>query len=233
MPTLRSITDLQGPAGRIEALLNSGSPTAPFSVLLCHPHPPSGGSMHNKVVYHAMKAFNSLDLPVLRINFRGVGLSEGTYDRGPGECEDALAALAWLHRNLGLPILAAGFSFGAAVALEAASLAQPPIHIAALVGLGLPVSIPQKEGPPRQYHYRYLAHAPQPKLFLIGDHDRFAPHAEVETIAASSQPVTLHWVPDSDHFFNAHPDPSAPSHLAAMQQALRLWLQSTFPTLQP
>src|SRR5580698_2803735 len=66
---LRSI-DLRGPAGRLEALLNEGHPDAPFVTLLCHPHPLGGGTMHNKVVYHAMKVFQGLGWPVLRFNFR-------------------------------------------------------------------------------------------------------------------------------------------------------------------
>jgi acetylornithine deacetylase len=100
---ISSINDLRGPAGRLEAVLNSGRPNAPYSVLLCHPHPKGGGTMHNKVVYHAMKAFTSLGLPVLRFNFRGVSLSEGTFDNGKGEQDDARAALDWL-RDAGIKV---------------------------------------------------------------------------------------------------------------------------------
>ncbi len=82
---LRSIDDLRGPAGRIEALLNEGEDDAPYAALVCHPHPLFGGTMHNKVVYHAMKTFQGYGLPVLRFNFRGAGLSEGTHDNGHGE----------------------------------------------------------------------------------------------------------------------------------------------------
>ncbi len=63
---IRSIEDLRGPAGRLEALLNTGREEAPYAALVCHPHPMGGGTMHNKVVYHAMKAFSSFGLPVLR-----------------------------------------------------------------------------------------------------------------------------------------------------------------------
>jgi alpha/beta superfamily hydrolase len=72
---LRTIEDLRGPAGRLEALLNPGSDNAPYAALVCHPHPLGGGTMHNKVVYHTMKALQSFGLPVLRFNFRGTGLS--------------------------------------------------------------------------------------------------------------------------------------------------------------
>src|SRR5580704_13026388 len=110
--SIKTIEDLRGPEGRLEALLNSGAPDARYAVLGCHPHPLGGGTMHNKVVYHAMKAFQSLGLPVLRFNFRGTGLSEGEHDRGRGEQDDVRAALDYLAK--GFPnrtILLAGFSF--------------------------------------------------------------------------------------------------------------------------
>src|SRR5580658_7194393 len=105
-PALRNIA-LAGPAGRLEAVLNEGAPDAPFAALICHPHPQGGGTMHNKVVYHAMKAFNSpefgLRWPVLHFNFRGTGLSEGEHD-GLMESDDVLAALDWLDREYRRPI---------------------------------------------------------------------------------------------------------------------------------
>ncbi len=127
---LRSV-ELAGPAGRLEALLNEGAPDAPFAALVCHPHPLAGGTMHNKVVYHAMKALNDpawgLALPVLRFNFRGTGLSQGTHD-GEAETGDVLAALNWLENEYKRPLVVLGFSFGAVMALE--GLLRPrPIHI--------------------------------------------------------------------------------------------------------
>src|SRR5207253_2153192 len=117
--TIRSLF-IDGPAGRIEALLNSGSENATHAALVCHPHPMFGGTMHNKVVFHAMKALNSFGFPVLRFNFRGTGLSQGEHDHGVGEVGDVHAALDWLDREFDLPIIFAGFSFGAAVGLRAA-----------------------------------------------------------------------------------------------------------------
>ena len=84
--------DLRGPAGRLEAVLNTGKEDALYAAVVVHPHPPSGGTMHTKVVYHAAKAFSSFGLPVLRFNFRGTGLSEGVHDGGKGEVEDVRAA---------------------------------------------------------------------------------------------------------------------------------------------
>src|ERR1700750_2844278 len=118
-PVIRSIEDLRGPAGKLEAVLNGGRPDAHFAALVCHPHPLGGGTLHNKVVYHAMKVFSGLGLPVLRFNFRGVGLSEGEFDHGAGELDDARAALDWMDSTLQLPILVAGFSFGSFVGMRA------------------------------------------------------------------------------------------------------------------
>src|SRR5437763_10148436 len=117
--TIRSLF-LEGPAGRLEALLNSGANNATFAALVCHPLPMFGGTMHNKVVFHSMKALNSFGFPVLRFNFRGSGLSEGEHAHGVGESDDVRAALNWLDHELHLPIMSAGFSVGAALGLTVA-----------------------------------------------------------------------------------------------------------------
>src|SRR5579864_5028810 len=111
---------LDGPAGQLEALLNPGSDNATHSAVVCHPHPLFGGTMHTKAVFHTMKALNGFGFPVLRFNFRGVGLSEGDHDFGQGETDDVRTALDWLDREFHLPLFFAGFSFGAAVGLSVA-----------------------------------------------------------------------------------------------------------------
>ena len=217
---ISSVDDLRGPAGRLEAVLNSGHPDAPYAVLLCHPHPKGGGTMHNKVVYHAMKVFSSLGLPVLRFNFRGVGLSEGSHDDGRGEQDDAHAGLDWLEQNLHLPILSAGFSFGAYVNLRA-SCGDP--RVKGLMSLGLPA---RAEG--RGYTYDFLAQCGQPKLFISGDHDQYAPRDQVEeAVASASEPKRLVWIEDAEHFFQGIPESPAPK-LSQMQEQLTLWLQEQF-----
>ena len=122
--TLRSLS-IAGPAGQLEAVLNQGAPDARFAALVCHPHPLGGGNLHNKVVYHAMKVLNDpawgLGWPVLRFNFRGTGLSEGAHN-GLAETGDVLAGMDWLEREFHLPLIVAGFSFGAAMALRACYL---------------------------------------------------------------------------------------------------------------
>ena len=99
--TIQTIETLRGPAGRLEALLNVGATDATYSALVCHPHPPSGGTMHTKVVFQAAKALNHFGVPVLRFNFRGTGRSEGVHDGGHGEIEDVWAPISASARGAG------------------------------------------------------------------------------------------------------------------------------------
>ena len=147
-----------GPAGRLEALLNAGSATATHAALVCHPHPLYGGTLHNKVVFHAMKALNSFGFPVLRFNFRGTGLSEGEHASGIGEVDDVRTALDWLEREFTLPIIFAGFSFGAAVGLRAA---YDDDRVRALIALGLPaMPVPPSRAKPASMISNFSALAP-------------------------------------------------------------------------
>jgi uncharacterized protein len=221
---IHSIT-LAGPAGQLEALLNQGaSPThsnARFAALICHPHPLGGGTMHNKVVYHAMKVLNDpawgLGWPVLRFNFRGTGVSEGAHD-GVAETGDVLAGMDWLEREFRLPLIVAGFSFGAAMALQACCLPGTTHHdVRALIALGLPTTA---QG--RTYHYSFLHNLTTPKLFLSGDHDQFAPAEQLTQVSASaSEPKRLIFIPGADHFFT--------DQLGPMQHSLAGWLKEQLP----
>ncbi|MGC1296349.1 MAG: alpha/beta family hydrolase [Alloacidobacterium sp.] len=209
---LRTIDDLRGPAGKLEALLNAGADDAPYAALVCHPHPLGGGTMHNKVVYHAMKALQSFRLPVLRFNFRGIGLSEGEHD-GHEERGDVEAALDWLEHEFHLPILFAGFSFGAAIGLLTCCGDE---RVKGLIALGLPV---HAEG--RDYHYRFLPSCPHPKLFISGARDPYGPKAQVEDVFyTAKQPAELVWIIDADHFFAGKLD--------QVQLAIRNWVQTRF-----
>jgi uncharacterized protein len=213
---LRTVDDLRGPAGRLEALLNTGAPDAPYVALVCHPHPLGGGTMHNKVVYHAMKAFQSFGLPVLRFNFRGTELSEGQHDDGEGEQDDVRAALDWLDREFGLPILFAGFSFGSWVGLRACCGDR---RVVGLVALGIPA---RAEG--RNYNYDFLRECPQPKLFVSGTRDQYGPVSAVGSVVAMArEPKELVWISEADHFFA--------SKLEEVRQAIRAWAQRHFPLL--
>src|SRR5947208_13976993 len=95
---------IDGPAGRLEALLNSGAENASHAALICHPHPMFGGTLHNKVVFHAMKALNSFGFPALRFNFRGTGLSQGEHNHGIREVDDVRAAHDWLDKEFRLTL---------------------------------------------------------------------------------------------------------------------------------
>src|SRR5438046_147332 len=176
---------LSGPTGRLEALLNAGSENATHAALVCHPHPRYGGTLHNKVVFHTMKALNHFGFPVLRFNFRGAGLSEGAHANGIGEVEDVRAALDWIAREYALPIIFAGFSFGAAVGMQAAC---PDPRVAALIGLGLPVT-PVDD---RIYDFDCVRSSTKPKLFVSGSRDQFGPLGKLEALVNSfSDPKKL------------------------------------------
>ena len=218
---VRTVEDLRGSAGRLEALLNTGRSDALYAALVAHPHPLGGGTMHNKVVYHAAKAFSSFGLPVLRFNFRGVGLSEGVHDGGRGEMDDVRAALEWLDREFRLPILFAGFSFGCNVGFRTCC---GDARVKGLVGLGLPV---EAEG--RTYAYNFLpACGATPKLFISGTEDPYGPVAQVEeAVALALPPREMVWVEGADHFF-AGTAQSPESKLGVMSAALRGWVAARF-----
>src|SRR5258706_4962234 len=118
---------MEGPAGRLEALIEEPTDVPlRYAAVVCHPHPLFGGTLHNKVVHTLARSFRSGGAATLRFNFRGVGASEGHHDEGVGEAADTLAAVAWARtRWPAAPLLLAGFSFGAAVAIRAAAAADP------------------------------------------------------------------------------------------------------------
>src|SRR5579884_3350027 len=110
-------------------MLQTGDPHAKLAAIVCHPHPLYGGTMHNRVVFHAAKAFGELGWPVLRFNFRGVGASTGSFGNGIGEQEDARAAVDFLERDR---VVMAGFSFGSRVGLTAGAIDD---RVVALCGM--------------------------------------------------------------------------------------------------
>ena len=205
---------LEGPAGRLEAVLNAGPPEAKYATLVCHPHPLYGGTFHNKVVYHAMKALHGFGFPVLRFNFRGTGLSEGRHDHGNGEVDDVHSALDWLDQEFHLPIIFCGFSFGAATGLRAAC---PDARVKAVISLGTPVEVDD-----RLYRYSFLSECSKPKLFISGGRDEFSPREKLEEIfAEAAEPKKLVFVEGAGHFFE--------KKLDQMQAAIREWLPTALP----
>lgn len=205
---------LEGPVGRLEAILNLGLENATHAALVCHPHPVYGGTLHNKVVFHAMKALNGFGLPVLRFNFRGTGLSQGEHDYGQGEIEDVRTALDWLDREFHLPLIFAGFSFGAAVGLQAACADD---RVAGAIGLGVPVQ-PVEE---HTYDLSCLRTCDKPKLFVSGSRDQFGPRAKLEALVNSvAEPKKLVIIESADHFFEGR--------LREMRQAVEAWVREAF-----
>ena len=120
-PKTRSLF-IDGPAGRLEAIFESPADTeAVATVVVCHPHPQHGGTMHNKVAHTLARTFVRLGFAALRFNFRGTEKSDGRFDEGVGELDDALAAIDWMQQaQQGKPLWLAGFSFGAAISVRAA-----------------------------------------------------------------------------------------------------------------
>ena len=184
---------LQGPAGPLEAILwaPAGRAHPPMAAVVCHPHPLFGGTMHNKVVYQAAKSLDSLGLAVLRFNFRGVGKSAGTHDRGVGERDDVSAALDFLAAEFaGLPLLVAGFSVGSVAGLRVGS---EDARVANLIGLGIPVN---------STDFSFLADCSKPKLFVQGGNDKYGAIEKTrEVVASLPEPKRLVEVAGADHFF--------------------------------
>jgi len=203
---------IESPGGALEALLNLGSADATHAAVVCHPHPLYGGTMHNKVVFHAMKALNSFGFPVLRFNFRGAGRSDGEHDFGHGEQDDVRAALAWLRTRFALPIIFAGFSFGASVGLRACC---DDADVKAMIAIGTPI-----EAEDRQYHYDFLAECSQPKLFVSGGQDQYGPAQDlIKLVNSAAEPKRLVLVEGVDHFFE-------PDGLPELRAAIEDWIRS-------
>lgn len=183
---------LDGPAGKLEALLEEPEERPPDEVaLLCHPHPLYGGTMHNKVVYRAARALRRSGSVVLRFNFRGVNRSEGVHADGVGEVEDARATLGWLRKRYpDLPFALAGFSFGARVVSK---LGCETAGASRLIAIGFPT---------RGSDVRPLASCDVPKYFISSTHDEFSPRNEMEGLyAGMAEPKQMIWIEAEDHFF--------------------------------
>ena len=182
---------LEGPAGRLEALLEEPEDQAARgAVLVCHPHPLYGGTMHNKVVYRMARGLRRAGLVVLRFNFRGVGSSEGEHAHLTGEIEDARAAFNWLRaRYPALPFALAGFSFGARAITRLGCPMQDAVFVMAV-------------GHSTERDNTYLETCPARKIFVQSTHDQFGPREELEAVYARlAEPKELIWIEAGDHFF--------------------------------
>ncbi len=202
------LRELQGPAGRLEALLDE--PVAPgtvgpdgrvsighpggvrAAVVFGHPHTEYGGTMHTKVVYQAAKALSRIGCAVLRFNFRGAGASEGTFSNGPGEQDDFRAAVDYMAVLYpGAPLWAAGMSFGAWVAL---SIGAEDPRISALIGIAPPVT---------HYDFSAVERSAKPKFFIQGEFDEICFLKDMRAFyARAAEPKELVVIDAADHLFD-------------------------------
>ncbi|MCL2469980.1 MAG: alpha/beta hydrolase [Alphaproteobacteria bacterium] len=196
-----------GPEGRLEGRYTPGkSPTASVALIL-HPHPQHGGTMNNKVVYSLFQSFVERDFSTLRFNFRGVGRSQGTYDRGEGELSDAASALDWLQsiNPNARSVWVAGFSFGAWIGMQLL-MRRPEIE-----------SFISVSPPANMLDFSFLAPCPSSGLILHGGADEIVPEPFVsKLITKLSHQRGIHLdyrvIPQAGHFFTHELDQLA-SHV--------------------
>jgi uncharacterized protein len=191
----RTIHDLLGPAGRLEALIEEPAARAPKAIVVfAHPLPTHGGTMHTKAVFQGAKGLLRAGCAVLRFNFRGVGLSEGSFDEGPGEMGDFSAALDLAAaRYPGTRLWAAGFSFGSWVALETGAADD---RVSVLIGIAPPVT---------RYAFPNTRSSPKPKFFVQGEADDVCPLQDMwKFYAEVPEPKELVVIDAADHLFDGH-----------------------------
>src|SRR5688572_393438 len=199
MPT---ITDLKGPAGVLEAVLDlpalrtaTGAPRA--ALVFAHPHPEYGGTMHTKAVYQGAKGLARIGCAVLRFNFRGVGRSAGAFANGEGEADDFRAALDYMAaRYPDAPLWAAGFSFGAWVALETGAADD---RVSVLIAIAPPV-VTSVSG--MSYTFPNTLASTKPKFFVQGEADEVCPIEGMWAFYARlEEPKELVVIDGADHLF--------------------------------
>jgi alpha/beta superfamily hydrolase len=204
--------NLSGPAGRLEALLDDRRdpaaddrrtpardremPAARAAVVLGHPHPLQGGTMHTKVVFQAAKGLRRIGCAVLRFNFRGVGQSQGTFDEGAGEREDFRAALTFMaERYADVPLWAGGFSFGSWIGMETGAV-DPRVSL--LIGIAPPVTKPG-------YTFDATLATVKPKFLVQGSLDTVSPTRDVWAFYAKlKEPKDLVVIDGANHLFDGH-----------------------------
>ena len=184
---------IEGPAGRIEALLDQpDAGPRPLLAIICHPLPTEGGSMHNKVVTMTGRALRESGATTLRFNFRGVGQSDGAFDDGDGELDDLRAVAAWAKRHHPDKVLwLAGFSFGAWISLRAAD----ELKVQLLLSIAPPVG--------RSWSFDTITLPACPWLVIQGDDDEIVDAQAVKTwIESLPMPPQLVKMPGAGHFFH-------------------------------
>jgi alpha/beta superfamily hydrolase len=185
---------IAGPAGALQALYQPGETGKP-AVVLCHPHPQYGGTMRNKVVYWMGRAFEDTGCSVLRFNFRGVEKSEGVWDEGNGEADDARAALDWLYtQHPESELWLAGFSFGCYAGLQAARADARVSHMFAVAPA---VNL---------WSFAFMQGETRPITVISGTDDEIVPFAQVRASVRGKRNISFHAIEGAGHFFPGHMD---------------------------
>ena len=183
-----------GAAGKLEGYLTiPSSGMSNSGVVVCHPHPLMGGNMHNNVVIGICYALERLGIASLRFNFRGVGKSDGIYDDGEGETEDASEALKFLTSNEEIDqqkIGITGYSFGAGIAMKVARRND--------IAKALSVVAHARLDPENDLSMRsYL-----PIQFVVGNQDKLMSQDQIKELKDKlTIPVEMCVIPNADHFF--------------------------------
>lgn len=208
--------DLDGPAGRLEALLEEPSDPPRLAALVCHPHPQMGGTMHTHAVYRIARAIRAAGGVTLRFNYRGVGRSAGRYDGGRGESEDTRAALDWLAADRPrLPLLSAGFSFGAWMATRAGGK-DPRVLGLLLAGVALRAADLELARSASE-----VRGVEKPVAVIQGANDSLGPQAELaRELAGARGQRRLVFVPGASHLFTEALDELEREALAAVEWLL-------------
>ena len=186
------LREIQGPAGRLEALLVEPDTSPRAAVVLAHPHPQYGGTMHTKVVFQAAKALGRIGCAALRFNFRGAGASQGSFTGGEGELADFHAALDFMHECYpAVPLWAGGMSFGAWIGLAAGAA---DARVSTLIGIAPPLS---------RYDFDPVARSTKAKFFIQGERDEICPLKDMrEFYARCEEPKELVVIDAADHLFD-------------------------------
>jgi alpha/beta superfamily hydrolase len=191
--------DMQGPAGRLEAILDepapgsvNGSGRIRAAVVFGHPHPRHGGTMHTKATYQSAKALARIGCAALRFNFRGVGRSEGQFADGIGEREDFLAAVDFMAQQYpDAPVWTGGMSFGSWIGLTVGATDD---RVSALLGVATPVD---------RYDYSAVAASTKPKFFIHGERDEVCSLQQMRAFYAQAlEPKELVVIDAADHLFD-------------------------------
>lgn len=185
------LREIPGPAGPLEALLDTPDGDARAVAVFGHPHPLHGGTMHTKALYQAAKAMPRIGVAALRFNFRGVGRSAGTIDAGPGEQDDFRAAITFAaERFPDLPIWAGGMSFGSWIAMTIGAL---DTRVSLLLGIAPPVD---------RYDFESLKTCTLPKFIIHGETDELISLKDVRRFYAQiPEPKELVTIEDANHLF--------------------------------